>query len=46
LIFGPMIDIKAIGLMLSIFRPRIIVYFFILAVQLTFLFALGYSYIF
>ncbi|ANV84773.1 permease [Picosynechococcus sp. PCC 7003] len=44
LIFGPMIDIKAVGLMLSIFKPRFILYFFLLAGQLTFLFALGYSY--
>ncbi|BAW97320.1 putative permease [[Synechococcus] sp. NIES-970] len=44
LIFGPMIDIKAIGLMLSIFKPRFILYLFLLAGQLTFLFALGYSY--
>jgi len=44
LIFGPMIDIKAIGLMLSIFKPRFILYFFLLAGQLTFIFALGYSY--
>ncbi len=46
LIFGPMIDIKAIGLMLSIFKPRIILYFFLLAAQLTFILALGYSYFF
>lgn len=44
LIFGPMIDIKAVGLMLSIFKPRFILYFFLLAGQLTFIFALGYSY--
>ena len=45
LVFGPIIDIKAIGLMLSIFRPRVILYFFALAAQLTFIFALGYSYL-
>ncbi|AFY37259.1 Protein of unknown function DUF318, transmembrane [[Leptolyngbya] sp. PCC 7376] len=44
LIFGPMIDIKAVGLMLSIFKPRFILYFFMLAGQLTFILALGYSY--
>lgn len=44
LIFGPMIDIKAVGLMLSIFKPRFILYFFLLAGQLTFILALGYSY--
>ncbi len=35
LVFGPMIDLKAIGLMLSIFKPRFIVYLFALAGQLT-----------
>jgi uncharacterized membrane protein YraQ (UPF0718 family) len=45
LIFGPMIDIKALGLMLTIFRPRLIIYFFGLAAQMTFLIALGYSYL-
>lgn len=44
LIFGPVIDIKAIGLMLSIFKPKIIIYFFALAAQLTFIFALCHSY--
>ncbi|MCS6812914.1 MAG: permease [Cyanobacteria bacterium] len=37
LVFGPMIDLKAIGLMLSIFRPRAIIYLFLLAGQLTLL---------
>jgi uncharacterized protein len=46
LIFGPAIDIKGIGLMLSIFKPRIIVYLFALVAQLTFIFALCYSYFF
>ena len=46
LVFGPMIDIKAVGLMLSIFRPRMIVYLFALAAQLTFILALGHSYFF
>jgi uncharacterized membrane protein YraQ (UPF0718 family) len=46
LVFGPMIDIKAIGLMLSIFQPRIIIYLFALAAQLTFIFALCHSYFF
>jgi uncharacterized protein len=40
LIFGPMIDIKGIGLMLSIFKPRTVFYLFVLAGQLTFLFTL------
>jgi uncharacterized protein len=46
LIFGPMIDIKGLGLMLSIFQPRILIYLFVLAAQLTFIFALGYGYLF
>jgi uncharacterized membrane protein YraQ (UPF0718 family) len=31
LVFGPMIDFKAIGLMLSVFKPRAIIYLFALA---------------
>ena len=46
LVFGPMIDIKAIGLMLSIFQPRIILYIFALAAQLTFILTFSYSYFF
>ena len=46
LIFGPMIDIKSIGLMLSIFRAKIIVYLLVLAAQLTFILALIHSYLF
>jgi uncharacterized protein len=37
LVLGPMIDLKGIGLMLSIFKPRAIVYLFVLAAQMTFL---------
>lgn len=40
LVFGPMIDLKGIGLMLSIFRPRAVIYLFALAAQLTFLLTL------
>ncbi|MBW4686615.1 MAG: permease [Komarekiella atlantica HA4396-MV6] len=40
LVFGPMIDIKSVGLMLSIFKPRAIFYLFALAAQLTFLLTL------
>lgn len=40
LVFGPMVDIKGIGLMLSIFKPRALIYLFALAAQLTFLFTL------
>ncbi|EKQ70234.1 putative permease [Leptolyngbyaceae cyanobacterium JSC-12] len=40
LVYGPMIDLKGIGLMMTIFKPRAIFYLFALAGQLTFLFAL------
>ncbi|MGI0481551.1 permease [Geminocystis sp. CENA526] len=44
LVFGPMIDIKAMGLMLSIFKPRMIFYLMAIVAQLTFVFTLSYSY--
>jgi uncharacterized membrane protein YraQ (UPF0718 family) len=37
LVFGPMIDLKSIGLMLTIFKQRAVVYLFLLAGQLTFI---------
>jgi uncharacterized membrane protein YraQ (UPF0718 family) len=40
LVFGPMIDIKGVGLMLSIFKPKALFYLFALAGQLTLLFTL------
>ncbi|KKI98636.1 permease [Prochlorothrix hollandica] len=40
LVYGPMIDLKAIGMLLSVFKPRVIFYMFILISQLTFLAAL------
>jgi hypothetical protein len=40
LVFGPMIDLKNIGLLLTVFRGRTIAYLFILAAQLTFLLTL------
>lgn len=40
LVFGPMIDLKGIGLMLSIFKPKAVFYLFALAAQLTFVFTL------
>lgn len=46
LVFGPMIDIKAMGLMLSIFKPRMILYLMVIIAQLTFIFTLSYSYFF
>ncbi len=38
LVFGPMIDIKGVGLMLSIFKPKALFYLFGLSGLLTFLF--------
>jgi len=46
LVFGPMIDIKGVGLMLSIFKPKIIFYIFAIAAQLTFILTLCHSYLF
>jgi uncharacterized protein len=40
LVFGPMIDLKAVGLMLSVFKARAIFYMFALVAQLTFLLTL------
>ncbi|MCT7949848.1 permease [Ancylothrix sp. C2] len=40
LVFGPMIDLKGIGLMLFLFKKKAIIYLFALAAQLTFLFTL------
>lgn len=37
LIFGPMIDLKSIGLILTIFKKRAVLYLFLLSAQLTFL---------
>ena len=46
LVFGPMIDIKSIGLLLSIFQRRIVLYLLLMAGQLTFLLSLAHSYLF
>lgn len=40
LVFGPMIDLKAIGLMLSIFKVKAIIYLLAIPAMLTFLFTL------
>jgi uncharacterized membrane protein YraQ (UPF0718 family) len=40
MVFGPMIDVKNIGLLVSVFRGRAILYLFALAAQLTFLLTL------
>ena len=46
LVLGPMVDIKSMGLLLSVFKPRVIFYLFAIAAQLTFLLALAHSYFF
>jgi uncharacterized protein len=40
LVFGPMFDLKGIGLLLSVFKPKAIFYLFALAAQLVFLLTL------
>ncbi|MEA5462789.1 permease [Leptothoe sp. PORK10 BA2] len=40
LVFGPMIDLKNIGLLLTVFKPRAIFYIFVLAAQLCFILTL------
>ncbi|QQE65687.1 hypothetical protein GFS31_23750 [Leptolyngbya sp. BL0902] len=40
LVFGPMIDLKNISLLLTVFKGRAIIYLFLLAAQLTFLLTL------
>ncbi len=40
LVFGPMIDLKNIGLLMTLFKPRAIVYIFVLAAQLCFILTL------
>jgi uncharacterized membrane protein YraQ (UPF0718 family) len=37
LVFGPIIDLKAIGLILTVFKKRAVIYMFLLTAQLTFL---------
>lgn len=46
LVFGPTIDIKALGLMLAIFKPKIIIYLFAIIAQMVFLMTFIYSYFF
>jgi uncharacterized membrane protein YraQ (UPF0718 family) len=40
LVFGPMIDLKNISLLLTTFKARAVIYLFVLAAQLTFVFTL------
>ncbi len=44
LVFGPMIDLKSVGLMLSVFKPRIVFYLFTIAAQLIFCLTLASYY--
>ncbi len=46
LVLGPMIDIKSIGLMFSIFQPKTILYILVMTAQLTFLLTVFHSYFF
>lgn len=46
LVLGPMVDLKSISLLLSIFKPRMIIYLLGIAAQLTFILALCHSYFF
>ncbi len=46
LVIGPMVDLKSISLLLSIFKPRMIIYLLGIAVQLTFILAICHSYFF
>jgi uncharacterized protein len=46
LVFGPTIDIKALGLMFSVFKPKVIIYLFTIITQLVFLLTFIYSYFF
>ena len=46
LVFGPTIDIKALGLMLSIFKPKVIIYLFTIIAQMVFMMTFIYSYFF
>ncbi len=40
LVFGPIVDINSISLLLSVFKPKAVIYLFVLAGQLTFIFTL------
>lgn len=45
LVFGPMIDLKSVGLLLSVFKPRIVFYLFLIAAQLIFVLVLALYYL-
>ncbi|MEM8640122.1 MAG: permease [Cyanobacteria bacterium P01_G01_bin.54] len=44
MVFGPMVDLKAMGLLFSIFKPRVVFYLFAIAGQLTLILTLSYTY--
>lgn len=44
LVFGPMIDLKAIGLMMTLFKPRVILYLILLTAQFALIPALIYNF--
>ncbi|MEN9224108.1 MAG: permease [Thermostichus sp. HHBFW_bins_43] len=44
MVFGPMVDLKAIGLMLTLFKPRAIFYLVVLTFQFTLVGALAINY--
>jgi hypothetical protein len=44
LVFGPMIDLKAIGLMLTLFKPKAIIYTILLTLQMTLLASLAFNF--
>ena len=41
LVFGPMVDLKGVSLLLTVFRPRAVIYLFLLAGLLTFVLTLA-----
>ncbi|MCS7225425.1 MAG: permease [Gloeomargarita sp. SKYB31] len=41
LVFGPMVDLKGVSLLLTVFRPRAVLYLFLLAASLTFVLTLA-----
>jgi hypothetical protein len=44
LVFGPMVDLKAIGLMMTLFKPRAIVYLILLTLQFTLIGSLAFNF--
>jgi uncharacterized protein len=40
LVFGPIFDLKSIGLLMTVFKKQVVIYLFLIAAQLTFIFCL------